>query len=70
MNNSLNILLDALDGVNFADLPDFDIETKFRLEKVEEICLGFIKVHIKQIIKLEKFALLPKDVLIKIVRTL
>ncbi len=74
LNNVLNILLDALDGTVFESNPSdtniIDIQTKFKLEKVEELSLSFIKFHIKQIIKLEKFTLLPKDILIKIVRTL
>lgn len=72
LNNVLNILLDALDGTDFESNPSgtIDIQTKFKLEKVEELSLSFIKFHIKQIIKLEKFTLLPKDILIKIVRTL
>ena len=74
LNNVLNILLDALDGTVFESNQSgtniIDIQTKFKLEKVEELSLSFIKFHIKQIIKLEKFTLLPKDILIKIVRTL
>ena len=74
LNNVLNILLDALDGsvfeLNQSTSTNIDIQTKFKLNKVEELSLSYIKFHIKQIIKLEKFAQLPKDVLIKIVRTL
>ncbi len=73
LNNVLNILLDSLDGDDFSETNNENLtanQTKICLKKVEEICLSFIKFHIKQIIKLEKFAQLPKDVLIKIVRTL
>lgn len=68
LNNVLNILVDSIDGFEYSESTDFKV--KFRLHKLEEICLSFIKVHIKKIIKLEKFTRLPKDVLIKIVRTL
>lgn len=68
LSNVLNILMDSLAGDEFNS--SIDLNTKFRLSKLEEICLSFIKVHIKQVIKLDKFTRLPKDVLIKIIQTL
>ena len=55
LNNCLNIFMDSIDS-----------EAQ-NLVSVEEVCLTYIKIYIKNIIKLDKFKLLPKHALIKIV---
>lgn len=55
VENVLYVLMDALD------------DEKSALPLVEEVCLSFTKIHIKQLIKLDEFKLLPKHVLLKIV---
>lgn len=55
--NVLYVLMDSL-------------EESIKLPLVEEVCLSFIKLNVKEIIKIDEFKLLPKSVLLKIVLNL
>lgn len=56
----LFVLMDALDQDRSGGV----------LSLVEDVCLSFTKMHVKEIIKLDEFKLLPKQVLLKIVLNL
>ena len=59
VSNVLYVLMDALDENRCC--------VTGALPLVEEVCLSFTKIHVKQVIKLDEFKLLPKNVLLKIV---
>jgi hypothetical protein len=66
-DNVLNILVDATIGrVNDSDLVSFN---DIRLNNVEFVCLEYIRCNLNSIICLAKVELLPKDVLISLLKS-
>jgi len=70
-DNALDILMDSLKG-DLNQIKESDINENLDtigLEKVTQIAMDYIKLNLHDIVKTEKFEMLPKDVLLKIIKT-
>ena len=68
-DNVLNVLMDSIYNKEDESKESSGLKRKFKLLNVEQCCIHYICKNIKAVIATDKFTLLPRDIIIKIARS-